>query len=189
MTYFIDADAKGAIQGLYTDEPGYAPIPAGAVQITDSEFAFLHAGNWSNYLLTNGSVVENSAAILQAAKNGAAINIRNLCEQSIVAGFTSSALGAPYTYPSKMTDQSNLAANVLSSTLPAAQVAGWTTQQACADHSTPPVWAYRAHTAAQIQQVGEDGKAAIMAALLKNDALQKQIAAASDIQTVEAIVW
>src|ERR1700758_1865854 len=34
--------------------------------------------------------------------------LNTACQNSIVSGFTSSALGAPYTYPSQVTDQLNL---------------------------------------------------------------------------------
>lgn len=114
------------------------------------------------------------------------------CAAAITGGFTSSALGSSYTYPSQTTDQQNLAANVLSSLLPSGQVAGWTTPQLCATQPAAPalpVWAYMDHTAAQIQQVGNDGKAAIMANLLKNKNLQDQISNAATVADVQAIVW
>jgi hypothetical protein len=50
-------------------------------------------------------------------------------------------------------------------------------------------WAYREHTAAQIQQVGQDGKAQIAAALLLNSELEAQVNAAMDAATVNAIHW
>ena len=108
------------------------------------------------------------------------------CAAAITAGFTSSALGSAYTYPSQMTDQANLSANVLSSLLPGLPTA-WTTMQLCQDPSG--VWSYVNHTAAQIQQVGTDGKAAILSALVKKNSLVEQVNAASTAAAVEAIVW
>ncbi len=108
------------------------------------------------------------------------------CATTIVSGFTSSALGAAYTYPSKPTDQANLNTNVVSSILPGLPTT-WTTEQLCADSNG--VWAYRLHTAAQIQQAGADGKAAILACLLKNDNLRRQIMACTTEAEVAAITW
>jgi len=77
------------------------------------------------------------------------------CETLIVGGLVSAALGAPHTYPSKVIDQQNLAANVQRSTLPInASDPNWITWHMCADVSG--AWQFRPHTAAQIQAVGED---------------------------------
>ena len=84
------------------------------------------------------------------------------CQSAIYAGFTSSALGAAYTYPAKDTDQQNLASSVLASLMPA-NATGWTTPFWCADANGN--WAFVNHTVAQIQQVGIDGKTAILAAM------------------------
>ena len=113
------------------------------------------------------------------------------CQAAIYAGFISSALGAAHTYPAKDRDQNNLAASVLASILPGIP-AGWTTPLWCVDAAG--VWAYVPHTAAQVQQVGIDGKAAIVACLLRNQALATQVMAIQDtsaagIAAVQAIVW
>lgn len=137
----------------------------------------------------DGTIFAPPVPTLDEAKAVQSFLIRTACQSQIISGFSSAALGTPYSYPSNLVDQQNLSANVLSSTLPSASVSGWTTEQLCADGSTPPVWAYRAHTQAQIQQVGLDAKAAIMACLLKNATLQSQIAAATTVAGVQAVVW
>lgn len=111
------------------------------------------------------------------------------CVSQIVSGFTSVALGATHTYPSKATDQQNLAASVLASVMPAIS-ADWTTPFWCEDAAG--VWAFRAHTAAQIQQVGLDGKSAVIAAQAKLGTLLAQLEALPATATpadVEAIKW
>lgn len=123
---------------------------------------------------------------LNSAQQAQVAVISSACVTAITGGFQSSALGKAYTYPSQQTDQSNLAANVLSSMYPGLP-ANWTTLQLCADSNG--AWDYRPHTAAQIQQVGSDGKAAIMACLTKNATLQAQIKAAPDVATVQQVVW
>ncbi len=120
------------------------------------------------------------------AKKSADLNLA--CTQAITAGAVSSALGASYTYPTQTSDQQNLAANVLLS-LVSNLPADWTTTQICADSATPPVWAHRPHTAAQIQQVASDVRDAIQALRMKNDALQKKVTAATTAAAVNAVAW
>ena len=45
------------------------------------------------------------------------------------------------------------------------------------------------HTAAQVQQVGADGKSAIVAALEKNATLAAQVMAATTISEAQAVAW
>ena len=109
------------------------------------------------------------------------------CQEAIYAGFVSSALGAPHTYPAKAQDQTNLAGSVLRSTLPGAQVPGWTTPFWCMD--VDGMWAYVQHTSEQIQRVGDDGAVAIVANLTRNEALARQVMESTTIEQVKAIVW
>lgn len=130
----------------------------------------------------SGAWVQDLASAQQAqlAIVGAA------CAAAITGGFQSSALGKAYTYPSTQNDQANLNANVVSSLLPGLP-ANWTTLQICGDANGK--WGYMPHTAAQIQQVGNNGKAAILGFLTKNAGLQAQIAAATTVAAVQAINW
>ena len=101
-------------------------------------------------------------------------------------GFTSSALGSVYTYPSGLQDQANLNAVATSSTFPIqpsnATFAFWCT-------SATGVSDFVQHTAAQIQQVGIDGLTAIMANKSRQWELTQQIQAATTIAAVQAISW
>jgi hypothetical protein len=124
---------------------------------------------------TLAAVQANQVSVLNAA-----------CQSAITAGFVSTALGASYTYPSAITDQQNLSANVVSSLLPSLP-SGWTSMQMCCDASG--IWGYVKHTAAQIQQVGADVKAAIMALLVRNTALQIQVSEATTVAQVQAVTW
>lgn len=124
-----------------------------------------------------------SLADAQAAQ---AALLNSSCASAIISGFTSSALGALYTYPSQMTDQQNLTACVVAS-MYAGLPTGWTTAFWCVDSTAK--WAWVPHTAAQIQQVGEDGKAAVMGFQEQNATLQAQVTAATTVDAVAAIVW
>lgn len=144
----------------------------------------------------NQAIVDSSDARYQAYINpsstlsgaqAAQISILSAaCQSAICAGFTSSALGVSHTYPSKMTDQQNLSASVISSLMPGLAPT-WTTQFWCAD--TNGKWAWVNHTAAQIQQVGQDGKAAILAYMSKNAGFAEKVIAATTVAAVQAIIW
>ena len=112
--------------------------------------------------------------------------MRAACEQQIVAGFMCGALGETYLYPARAQDQANLIASVTDS-LMASDEPAWRTQFWCADAAG--AWEFRDHTVDQIQQVGKTGKAAILAAMGKNELLRRQIEAASTAAQIEAITW
>jgi phenylacetate-coenzyme A ligase PaaK-like adenylate-forming protein len=126
------------------------------------------------------------AETLASAQHSQLAMLAVACQDSIYAGFISAATGVPLTYPAKDRDQSNLAASVLASLMPNLS-AVWTTPFWCMDANG--VWTNLPHTVAQIQQVGLDGKAAIIAAINKNAALSAQVMQATDIAMVKLIVW
>lgn len=108
------------------------------------------------------------------------------CSDAIAAGYSSSALGAAHLYPSRLTDQSNMQASVIRSLLPGLAT-DWTTPFWCADEAGE--WARRDHTAAQIQQAGQDGVAHVLAQQDKLALLAADVAAASTAEAIAAIVW
>ena len=123
---------------------------------------------------------------LAAVSSAQLTSLNKACEAQILAGFSSTALGAAYTYPSNTTDQLNLSGTIQRSMLPgvlATDLFPFT----CADAAG--VWAFRPHTPAQIQQVGKDAYAAILAARVKNKTLQDQVAAATSITQVQGVIW
>ncbi|HDR9065468.1 hypothetical protein JQC70_22390 [Burkholderia contaminans] len=124
--------------------------------------------------------------MLAAAQEAQIAALNAACAGAIAAGFISSALGAAHTYPAQITDQQNLSASVLASLMPNLP-SGWTTPFWCADSSG--AWSYAMHSAAEIQQVGQDGKAAILAAISKKAALAAQVNAATSVADVQAVVW
>ena len=123
---------------------------------------------------------------IDAARSARAKSIDASCASQILSGFSSSALGDVHHYPAKSTDQQNLSASVLASLLPDTN-AEWVTPFWCSDNSG--IWGFKPHTAAQIQQVGRDAKAAILAAMGKNEVLQAQIEAAGSVEELEAIAF
>jgi hypothetical protein len=151
--------------------------------ITSAEQALIVTGESPFF---GGSIVSDESVTLIGAKTRKVALLREACTQQIVSGFPSAALGAQHTYPAKPQDQANLTGSVLASLLPG-NPANWSTPFWCADAAG--AWAYQMHTAAQIQQVGQDAKAAIVTALVKNETLAAQVAAATTQSAVNAITW
>lgn len=152
-----------------------AAIPADPNNVDYQQYqAWLSAGN------TPTPISLAEAQSKQIEINSAA------CSDAITSGFQSSALGSAHTYPSKVTDQQNLTASVVASLVPG-NPSNWSTPFWCQDENG--AWSYVNHSAAQIQQVGQDGKAAILAALSKNATLQAQVMAATSVSAVQAITW
>lgn len=126
-----------------------------------------------------------SSEAFEEARAKKSVSLDADCKQAIVSGFYSSALGIEHFYPSKETDQANLNASVTSSFYPNLPE-DWTTPFWC---SIDNDWQYVEHTASQIQQVGLDGKTAILGHLSKNQTLQNQLQQAETLEEVEAIQW
>lgn len=122
---------------------------------------------------------------LPGAKAARIVALRDACQSAIYAGFESNALGTAHLYPALDKDQANLSASVLASLLPNLP-AEWTTPFWCA---VDGVWSFWPHTAAQIQQVGTDAKAAILAHMAKNAQLAAQVEAATTIAQVNEVQW
>lgn len=131
-------------------------------------------------------VWQTSPKVLSTVQTSQINILDNACSATIVGGFTSSALGTAYNYPSTPTDQMNLSASVIASMLPnLAQ--DWSTPFWCVDSNN--VWALRNHTIAQIQQVGSDAKTFVQTQIVKNANLAAQVIAATTVAQVQAITW
>ncbi len=126
------------------------------------------------------------AAQLQAVQTIQKAIVTKSCVSAMTGGFLSSALGAPYTYPSTLTDQHNLSGSVVASLLPNLP-SGWTTSFWCMDSTG--AWAFTPHTAAQIQQVGLEGKAWIVTCQQQKASLDAQINAAQTVSAVQSVIW
>lgn len=135
----------------------------------------------------NGAFIQPVENLTQAQAAQSDL-VNAACAAQIMGGVQSSALGSAHTYPTKASDQANLSASILDTLLPDnAGNASYTTPFWCCDASG--TWAWVMHTAAQIQQVGRDVKASILAAQGKNARLQAQITAATTVAAVHAITW
>lgn len=146
---------------------------------------------YTNWVPFNKELIENlllptEVFSLSKARLIKAASISASCEQFIVAGFDSSALGTIHTYPSNRDDQLNLSGTVQRSMMLGVLPTD-TFEFLCKDLSG--VWAYAVHTATQIQQAGKDAYSYILNARVKNATLQAQIAASTTQAQLDTIIW
>ncbi len=188
MIYSKSAKQNGG-SGFYFD--GDSNAPKDAISVSQADVAScLAVGMGGDYSFDkNGKLTvtaptdDYQLGIARAAKIDA---LRQACGAAIAAGFPSDALGKGYTYPCGQKDQANLNAAVQQSMLPS-NAAKWVCQQLCADAKGN--WDFRAHTAAQIQQVATDGAAFIYGQRSKLASLTKQAEAAKDAGSLDALAW
>jgi len=167
-----------------TDEFEYPRLPGvgNLYECTDAEWAGRMTGAWGiNPTAATKSLLPYTPPppTLAQAQTTQQAALSASCAAAIVAGFTSSALGGTYTYPSQPADQTNLIGAVTSGV---ATVDFW-----CQDASGN--WAMVPHTAAQIKQVLTDGVAARLALSAKLAGLATQVAAATTPAAAQAITW
>ncbi|WP_312272358.1 hypothetical protein [Pseudomonas sp.] len=189
MRYAYFDPNNRAVLGWFDTEAFEVNLPPAEflIELTSKQWdTYSSSSCWVDY---SGRLVTSAPELVIPLEQAVAAKLAELetaCAAQIAAGFSSDALGETYTYPAKPTDQSNLQASVLASILPGVD-ASWTTPFWCAD--VQGKWAYQAHTAAQIQQVGVDGKNAINAAIAQKIVLEQQVEAAKTAAEVAAIIW
>ncbi len=168
--YQVDSDVDGV------SYDGIGPLPAWlTLQERPSRFHHYIDGAW----------VLNVQEELEALINDKVIELSAACQAQIYAGFVSVALGQEHHYPALDKDQQNLTASVLDSTVPGLPE-GWQTPFWCA---LDGAWAFRMHTAEQIQTVGRDGKAVILACMAQNAVLAAAARAVQNKSQLPGIVW
>lgn len=128
---------------------------------------------------TKADAIAQGLLHVQSAKEIQIKIVTESCNKAIVSGFTSSALGTIFTYPSNERDQTNLIGAVASGN---SMVKFW-----CADDGG--VWDLRIHTDTQIRQVLSDAATQRIAYSEELKKLIDQITAATDQIDLTAIVW
>lgn len=189
---YASYDEKSAqptpVTGWYdADTFKYPILPVGIIELSDGQWNKRMSQPW---FVSAGKLVPAPTPTAAQAKADAlqskTAELTTACAKAITGGYASSALGSVYQYPSSLIDQQNMAASVLASTLPNLPH-DWTTPFWCAD--SKGVWAFRDHTAAQIQQAGTDGKAWVIAQQQKLVTLLSTASGAKTAKAVQAVVW
>jgi hypothetical protein len=188
ITYFKDS---GLVYGCFEEESDFAHLENLA------ELSFINATpEQYNAVLTNfgckvvgGCIVlplgPTKAERLAEAKMLKAEEFNIGITKDITAGFVSSALGAPYKYPSKITDQANMTASITASLLE--ESPDWTTPFWCENEAG--IWAFVIHTKAQIQQVGKDCKNFVLGLQGKKYQLDCELEAIDSINDCKYLSW
>lgn len=123
---------------------------------------------------------------LQEHKGSKVAALSAACRSAITSGFESNALGEAHLYPSRETDQLNLAGGVADSLLSGGGD-GWSTPFWCANQAGD--WAMRMHTAEQIQQLGREAKARIVSLMQRNALLAEKVQQANSKAEVDQFEW
>lgn len=169
--YDIDSEVDG------NQYDGIGPVPTWlTLEPRPDRFHYFIDGAWQL----------NDQEELDAAIADKVAELSRACQAEIYAGFQSSALGQVHYYPALDKDQQNLTASVLDSTVPGLPT-DWMTPFWCT--TEPEGWAFRMHTAEQIQTVGRDAKLVILACMAQNATLADAVRAAQDKAAVASIVW
>jgi hypothetical protein len=137
-------------------------------------------------VLTDEEAAADLPTPLNTAKSKQIQALNDAWASATQNGFVSSALGAPYTYPSTQVDQGNMSSSVVASLVPGLPD-GWTTLFKCT--SQAGATSLRAHTASQIQKAGLDGMAWIEKCTYQLNVLEAQVANAGTPEDVAKIVW
>lgn len=116
------------------------------------------------------------------AKSSKLIELEQACENQIISGFASSALGTEHWYKSELTDQMNL--------IGAASIgADFPYKSGVKNANGIITYDWMIHTAAQIKQVMSDGAAYKLQLLQKLTMLKANAEAAIDQSALDAVVW
>ena len=162
----IDNNGNGIGSHAYQEEP--SSYPSNEISCTLAQ-----AQSPMAYQVVNGQIVES----LSYAKTSQIALLRTACQSAITGGFTSSALGSAYNYPSDPTSQSNL--NTVAGSPSGGSL--W-----C---ESGGVWAMKAHTQSQAQAVLTSFVAWLNSCQSQLATLTAEVNAATTVSAVQLIAW
>ena len=174
-----DGTVKTPAVPSYYDVSG---LPTPNIEVSEADWQVAIDNNYNYVDATTNTLSYKDFRTLAELKTSKTNEINSACSKAITSGFTSSALGTPHTYQSEQTDQLNLIGVV---------TAGTDDYFKCGvtDANGNITWNYELHTIVQLQQVLADGKAHKQALLQKANTLKVQVASATTVAKVKAIVW
>lgn len=113
----------------------------------------------------------------------------NLCEQEIIKGFSSLALGSIHWYDASPVDQLNLISSITLTAPNSENPNGTSIFYACRDNTDEDIKEYQSHNYQQLQMVMRDSAAKRLALLQKFSALRQKINEATCVTDVKKIEW
>jgi hypothetical protein len=171
-------NAQGAITGFYDSVDSPVPPGVNAIAITNAQWLAAIGGG---YTVVSGALVApatpSAAQLLAQAQAAQIAALSATCQGAIVAGFSSSALGSAYAYPSTLQDQMN------QNTVAGGSMGGslWCEMGGA--------WAMKAHTQAQAQAVVANFAAWLNACQQQLVSLTAQVNGAATVAAAQAISW
>ncbi|MBU9629923.1 hypothetical protein KTE60_11570 [Burkholderia multivorans] len=173
-------DAKGNIVAFYDTIDSPAPADANVIEISDAQWqtCINEQGQWHVLNGVLAQIPPPSAAQLLSSSQAARNAVLNAaCSTAIMSGFSSSALGPTYNYPSTLTDQTNqnTVAQCASGGLLWCETAG--------------SWSFKQHTQSQAQAVVASFSAWLNKCQQQLVDLTNQVNAATSVSAVESIIW
>lgn len=131
---------------------------------------------------------ELEAKILELAKERRTMEISQDCENYIMSGFQSDALGSPHIYDSEFVDQINLVGALITVSPYGEDTEGYTIYYACRDVSTG-VKNYYPHTYHHLRKVIFDGSQFKLQNLQIFHMKRVMISMCDTIEQIDAITW
>lgn len=129
--------------------------------------------------------------ILQGRKTAKIAELSALCARYIMDGFVSTALGSPHKYDAEDVDQINIL-GALAATGPRPDYPDGSSMPYAVRPVVDGVYQpklYTLHTHAQLKQVVADGAAYKLTCLQHFNELRNDVAAATTLQEIDAVVW
>lgn len=152
------------------------------IVMSGSDFVYFDTKQKVESAIVQSVTLARDSKNIKIAKENKTLSISNDCANEIISGFSSDALGTTHIYQSEQIDQLNLIG----------AVAGGTDDYFKAgtkDADDVITYEYKMHTAVQLLQVLNDGKAYKQTLLQKANGLKVQVAEATTVEEIEATVW
>jgi hypothetical protein len=169
--------------GFYDDALSLK-LPGDAVQITEGQHQSLLDAQSNGHIIAADATGKPTAVApsLQQLQATRLAELRKSCRDTLLGGFTSTALGVIHSYPSTETDQQNLRDALLTSiSSPALESPLWCTNSGG--------WKMKPHTALQVEQVHSDWIAFRIAQQQRLLLLQTSANMAASAEALAAITW
>ena len=174
---YASYNSQGIVNGFYDSVDSPPPSTATVIPISDTEWQSAISSPYRPIKVVGGVLVIPSGPTLAQAQSSQIALLRSGCQAAITGGFTSSALGSAYNYPSDPTTQANInsaAGNSSGGSL-------W-----C---ESGGVWAMKPHTQSQAQAVLAAFVAWLNSCQSQLATLTGEVQAATTVSAVQAITW
>jgi hypothetical protein len=163
----------------------HLPRKSELLEITDDEV--WQTRRQTPKFVYNGRLIEQPPEIKLDDVKAEQINgLRKACQQAIIAGFASDALGSTKFYPAQLTDQHNLQASVTTAMLPNCHD-NWKTPLWVKDHHGN--WSMVMHTREQLHIVAFDCRNHIALKQMRLAELTANVHSSASVEAVQAIAF